>query len=259
MRVIVTGASGFIGAPLVRILRERGFDVHPVSLRSPDWKASLRELRPDMCFHLAWIARGPYLHSPENLSCLALSLELLRELPEGAHFVGAGTCFELPWAPTTLYATCKKALREVAERTGRPVSWARIFYQYGPGEDEQRLVPTVIRSLLQGRRAKLSEGSQARDFLYVDDVARAIARAEPGITEIGAGHAVSVRDVVMRIASIIGRPDLLEFGAPTSEPPLIVADSARLRATGWTPTVGLDEGLRRTIDWWRQQAQDRTC
>ncbi|MBI2932232.1 MAG: NAD(P)-dependent oxidoreductase [Planctomycetes bacterium] len=248
----MTGGSGFIGAPLVRVLRERGWDVHSVSLRSPDWRARVRDLRPEVCYHLAWVARGRYLVSPENLPCLSLSLELLRELPEGTRFVGAGTCYELPWAPPTLYATCKNALREVAERTGRPVSWARIFYQYGPGEDSARLVPTVIRSLLEGKTAKLSEGSQVRDFLYVDDVARAIAAVEPGITEIGSGEGVSVREIALRIAKLLGRPDLLEFGAPTSEPLRIVADSGRLRATGWTPAVGLDEGLARTIEWWRR-------
>ena len=183
----------------------------------------------------------------------------------------AGTCFEFdtslgrlredsPTKPTTLYAQCKDELRREVER--RPDSaWVRFFYQYGPGEDERRLLPSVIRSLLRGEEAKVSPGGQARDFLHVEDVASAVcAVAESSLTgcvNVGAGEAPTVKEILSTIGAQVGRPELLRFGAVPyyeGEPMLIVADNAKLRSTGWSRRWNLEEGLRHAVEWWRARA-----
>jgi nucleoside-diphosphate-sugar epimerase len=282
MRVLLTGATGFIGSHVARELLRRGHEVHatvrPASdrrrirdieprLRIHEGALDLVPLEPDVAVHLAWYAvPGKYLEAPENLECLAASRRLLAALRGRAVF--AGTCFEFdtrlgtlredsPTLPTTLYARCKDELRR--EVVARPNSaWVRFFYQYGPWEDERRLVPSVIRSVLRGEPAKVSPGEQRRDFLHVEDVASAVcAVAESrleGAVNIGSGRAPAVKEIVTRIGELGGRPDLVRLGAVSyypGEPMLIVADNARLRSTGWTPAYDLERGLRHAFEWWK--------
>ncbi len=254
MRVVVTGATGFIGSALTTVLHERGDVVVPLSLRDPAWRDVLREARPEACFHLAWTARGDYLQSPENLECLAASCALVRALEPGTRLVVAGTCAEQAWAKPTLYATCKRSLREVIGHLPIQWTWAQLYWLYGPHEDERRVIPTVVRAALQGVPARLSAGTHRRDYLYVDDAARALASLGPGVHEVGSGDAIAVRDLAMRAAAAAGRSDMIEFGAITDDIPEVRAASSCLATLGLAPTT-LDEGLRRTVAWWRERAR----
>lgn len=282
MKVLLTGATGFIGSHVARVLLQGGHEVHAVVRPTSDRRriADIERaltihtgemdhvpLAPDVLIHLAWYAvHGRYLTAPENRDCLAASLRLLRRA--ACRVVFAGTCFEFdtslgrlsedsPTKPTTLYAESKDTLgREVRGRDN--AAWVRFFYQYGPWEDERRLVPSIIRALRRGEPAKLSPGDQRRDFLHVEDVAAAVcAIATSGLTgsaNIGSGEAPSVKEIALTIAALAGRPDLLRFGEipyGPGEPMLIVADNAKLRSTGWAPRYSLEEGLRRTLAWWR--------
>ena len=284
MKVLLTGVTGFIGSHVARELLRRGHEVHATVRDGADRRriADLDALRlhpggidtipvrPDVAISLAWIATpGKYLTAPENRDCLEATRRLLASLECRA--VVAGTCFEFdtslgrlredsPTKPTTLYAQCKDELRREVER--RPDSaWVRFFYQYGPWEDERRLVPTVIRSLLRGQEARVSPGGQGRDFLHVEDVASAVASvAESGLTgcvNVGAGEAPTVKELVSTIGALTGRPELVRYGAVPyyeGEPMLIVADNAKLRSSGWTRKWSMTEGLRHTVEWWRARA-----
>jgi nucleoside-diphosphate-sugar epimerase len=190
----------------------------------------------------------------------------------------AGSCAEYEWAegvlseegtplvPATYYGTSKNALREVAEgfaaRRGVSFSWGRIFFVYGPHEHPDRLVSSLARALVRGEPAPTSEGSQRRDFLYAGDVADAFVSlldsAVEGAVNIASGAAVPVRDIVAAIAAAAGRPDLVRWGAlpqRPGDPPLLEANVRRLREeVGWRPAVPLDEGIARTVEWWKANA-----
>jgi nucleoside-diphosphate-sugar epimerase len=134
----------------------------------------------------------------------------------------------------------------------------RFFYQYGPWEDERRLVPAVMLGQLRGQPSKVSTGDQRYDYLHVEDVASAVcAVAESRLTgsvNIGSGVAPSVREIVTEITGFGGRPELIQWGAypmKPGEPSLIQCDNAKLRSTGWAPKHSLAEGLWRTFEWWR--------
>lgn len=241
--------------------------------------AALEAARPDLCFHLAWYAEpGEYLHSPRNLDMLAASVGLLRLLPAAGcrRLVAVGTCFEhdlrngmplsedSPVRPATLYATCKDALRRVllafAPAHGMSAVWARLFYLYGEFEDARRLVPAVTCALLRSEPARTTPGEQVRDFLHVEDVARALwaaGRSEvTGPVNVGSGAPVRVRDLVEAIARSVGRPDLLQIGAlpyAKDDPPVVYARPERLEQVGWRPSVDLTRGIERTVAWWRQR------
>jgi nucleoside-diphosphate-sugar epimerase len=245
-------------------------------LGSPDLPGRLADGRPEAAVHLAWYAMpGRYLDAVENLESLENSLRLVRALAAVScrRFVGVGTCLEYalgtapvsessPTGPTRLYAAAKLALATVLDVlrgvTGMSTAWARLFYVYGPAEDERRLVPLVLRAVLAGKRAPVSTGDQVRDYLHVDDVAAALAAialgAADGVVNVASGRAVTVREIVLAASRAAGRPDVVDLGAlprDLREPPYVVADVSRLRDVfGFTPRIGLEEGLSLTAAWW---------
>jgi nucleoside-diphosphate-sugar epimerase len=211
VRVLVTGASGFIGARVARQLIVRGHEVTALSLPGDrldrlqgvdahlaacdlgDATAldrAISQARPEGCIHLAWYAvPGLYLHSEENLKSLEASIALLRRMLTARcrAIVMAGTCAEYdPEAserlredgatkPATLYAAAKLAMCLVGAQLARAgearFAWGRVFYPYGPGEDPRRALPALIRTLLAGGTFDATEGAQVRDYVHVDDVA----------------------------------------------------------------------------------------
>jgi len=212
-RVLLTGASGFVGSPCVGLLREHGFEVHAVSggrrplgagahvtwqgdLLDPNFVALLIEQSaPTHLLHLAWYAvPGAFWNADENLAWAGASLDLLRRFVSrgGQRVVVAGSCAEYDWRhgycveeltptqPTTLYGSCKNAVWEVLRRhaAGHSCSaaWARLFFAFGPGEQRGRLVPDVIEALRAGGEAHCTAGTQLRDFLHVRDVASALVQ-----------------------------------------------------------------------------------
>ena len=143
---------------------------------------------------------------------------------------------------------------------GTPVAIAQTFMVYGPGQsDLTKLVPYVTTSLLRGEEARLSSGTRRVDWVYVEDVARGFlaAAVAPGLDgqtfELGTGVATPLRSVAETIARIIGHAGRLALGAMPDRPleQERVADVERThRLTGWRPAVTLEDGLRRTVQWY---------
>ncbi len=238
---------------------------------------ALQEIRPELVIHCGWyVTPGKYLTSEANFDFVEASVRLARQLGGLGcrRFVGLGTCFEYdtsvgylaessPTRSASPYAASKLALQLLLEQvgalSGMETAWARIFYQYGPFEQAQRLVPSIIQSLLAGREARSTGGEQIRDFLHIADVGSAVwAIAQSSLTgpvNVGSGRPVAVRDIVTTIGAILDRSDLLALGAIPYSPsdPWFVCANNRLLVdqTGWAPRYGLEEGLRQTIAWWQ--------
>jgi nucleoside-diphosphate-sugar epimerase len=241
----------------------------------------LASLKPDVVLHLAWFAEpGVYVNSMQNLDVLTGSLRLAALAARSGckYFMGVGTCFEYdlsygylsentPVKPQSIYAGSKLAFKTVLDQLGRKTgietAWVRLFYQYGAYEDKRRVVPAVITALLQQQTQKLTSGEQVRDYLHVEDVASAIAaifrKRVTGEVNVGSGNPITIRDLTMKIGTLLGRTDLLEYGAiPNNpdDPRFVCANNRRLvEQTGWKPHYELEEGLRQTIHWWQKQIQ----
>jgi nucleoside-diphosphate-sugar epimerase len=298
-KVLVTGASGFIGRNSLDLLLARGFEVHAVCrhegvtlpsgvvrhiadlLQPAQLDPLLRSAQPTHLLHLAWYAEpATYRHAPENFRWVGASMELLQAFRSagGQRAVLAGTCAEYDWSqghclerrtptrPQSVYATCKHALHLLAESyaatTGLSLAWARMFYLFGPGEHASRLVPSVIRSLLQDGEALCSDPAKQRDFLHVEDAAAAFVAlldsAVDGAVNIASGRPVTLQALADEIIGLTGGAGRVRFGAmPAAEgdPLTLTADVSRLRdEVGWRPRYNLRSGLEQTIGWWRARA-----
>jgi nucleoside-diphosphate-sugar epimerase len=246
--------------------------------------ALLERVVPTHLLHFAWIATpGVYWQSEDNFRWLAASEHLLRRFHAqgGVRVVMAGSCVEYDWSKGGVceersspmadaamrlspYATAKialqKSLAEFAGREHLSAAWGRIFFQYGPYEHPDRLVPSVVRHLLANQEALCTHGRQIRSFLHVADVGAAFASVLDseiqGPVNIGSDERIALADLIERIARQIGRPDLIRLGArstATEEPPLLVPDIHRLRdEVPWQPRFTLSAGLTDTIAWWRK-------
>jgi CDP-glucose 4,6-dehydratase len=149
---------------------------------------------------------------------------------------------------------------------GLPVATTRFANIYGGGDrNPSRLIPEAIAAALAGRAPVIrSDGTPERDFLYVEDAVSAylaIADALPGgasgeAFNAGGDAPHAVGEVVALVCSLAGTdvaPDVRGTGTPDGEIDRQYVDSTKLRElTGWRPQVGLEEGLRRTIAWYRR-------
>ena len=304
-RIIVTGATGFIGRQTLRPLVDAGFAVHAISskprplddggktgvtwhchdiLADRAFDPLFAEIQATHLLHLAWYAEpGRYWTSLVNLDWVAASLDLVTSFGKhgGQRIVGAGSCAEYDWRygycsefvtptnPATLYGVSKDALWRLIEGMSGQLrlssAWGRVFFLYGPHEHPNRLVSSVIASLLRNEAALCTSGEQVRDFLHVHDVGRAftalVESDVSGPVNIGSGEPVRVKDIVQEIGRQMGADRLLHLGAKrlsAAEPSLLVADNRRLaHEVDWQPSYNLEQGLAETIRWWQQQEDSR--
>jgi len=242
--------------PVVRRGRELSFQNQPNVVRvisSPDifqenadwWAKQVKGV--DVVIHSAWYAEpGEYLQSSKNMDCLIGSLNLAKgaTIAGVKRFVGIGTCFEYdlstgvlskdtPLNPLTPYAAAKAGLylglSQWLPKQAIEFVWCRLFYLYGEGEDERRLVPYLHKQLARGEEVELTSGKQIRDFLNVAEAARVIAEValgkQRGPINVCSGVPITVRQLAEQIADSYGRRDLLKFGVRQDylvDPPCIL-------------------------------------
>ena len=209
MKVLVTGASGYLGRHVLQRLRLRGAEVTVLGRRLPEGFEDLALVQADLLetrdftpllkqagathlLHLAWYAEyGKYWASPLNMRWVDATLRLLQAFGEtgGKHAFAAGTCAEYDWSygylredqtpmlPHGLYGTAKDATRRLATALcaaqGVSLAWGHVFYPFGPGEAPKRMLPSLIE-VFRGRAPAFGVNTSAfRGMLPVPDAAEA--------------------------------------------------------------------------------------
>jgi nucleoside-diphosphate-sugar epimerase len=282
--ILVTGATGFIGSHLVRVLRQRGEDVIPHSgTRDGDLAhAELKTVEVAHVYHLAgktfvpdsWADPGAFYRT-NVLSTINL-LQYCRLTRATMTLLSAYVYAEPPHLPISEddplgalnpYSHSKlladETARFFAKSYGIPVTVVRPFNIYGPSQPLHFLVPMLIRQAVspEYNQITVADDRPRRDFLFVDDLVDLLVavlerRDQTAVYNAGSGQSISVRELADHICKVAGtlKPLISRGDARRNEVLDTVASIERARdRLGWCPKISLDDGLFRTIEWTRAQ------
>jgi UDP-glucose 4-epimerase len=237
----------------------------------------------DVFFHLAWSGvTAEYRNDTEQISTNVVGCVRLWELARDIgckHWIGIGSQAEygpcevalkedLPAKPITAYGVAKLAsgilTAKMSEMAGIRHTWVRLLAVYGPGDDPRHLIPSVIQALRGGKKPALTRGEQQWDYLYVQDAAKALSRiaatGATGTLNLASGESIRVRDLVESIRDLVDPRLPLGLGEVPYRPDQVMhlyADISKLQSvTGWKPETSLEEGLRRTVEWFRNESMN---
>ncbi|MBA2607507.1 MAG: NAD-dependent epimerase/dehydratase family protein [Actinobacteria bacterium] len=279
IRVLVTGATGFLGTRVVDQLGAQGADVHAINGRDVNAVARLaKAVDPQRVIHLAGftdIGRS-WTHADEcfaaNVGATVALLDAVR-FTACERFVFASTADvygdapvpfreDGPVNPLSPYAQSKRAAELSCLKEGAVV--VRPFNSYGPGQPPNRVVADVILTALKGQDVQMRGGTPRREFNFGDDTAAGIVAAATvdglggEVLNLGCGRDISIRELAELILGLMGDPVKAVFGVlddrPVEVPVVVAATEKARRLLGWSPSRSLEEGLVETISWYRAQA-----
>ncbi len=277
--VLLLGGNGFIGSALAGRLKEEKATVHIVGRNDGEL---LEKALPECgtVVHLAsattpgFSARNPSLELG-NLALTLRLLELLQNQPEThlIFFSSGGTVYgnpdrlpvteDAPIAPLSNHGAGKAAQEvfcQAFRSRGHAVTILRPSNAYGPGQTLRQgfgLVRTLLEHATNDTPFKIwGDGESVRDFIYIDDIVEATTRLiklplDSGTYNIGSGMGYSINQVLGIVRTISGaRLKTIYRPARGIDVRNVVLDSTRLKALlSWTPQIGLEDGLRRTLAW----------
>ena len=264
-----------------------GVAYQPTDLAEPGAADALvRDLLPERIFHLASavdVARSLDLLADQVRVTQMAAVHVARAclVHRIGRLVHVGTCEEYgngpaPFretqdpCPVSPYSAAKVAatafVRMLCTSFGLRAVVVRPFLTYGPGQESNLLIPSLIRSALAGRDFPMTAGEQTREFNYVEDIVDGIVRAAdaPGVeglvVNLGCAEPRRIRDVAQLVLALMGNPVRAALGQLPYRPGEtweFYCDNRRARELlGWSPRVTLEDGLLRTIAWYRAQHQE---
>lgn len=279
---IVTGANGFIGSHLTKALQARSIEViplHHTDLLFPNTlQKQLKELQPAYIFHLAAYGNHGQQHDIDktiqaNILGTYHLLSASVGIPYKA-FVNFGTSSEYGkkdapmWEgsvlePDTFYAATKAAAthlaRVFAKQFDKPIVTIRPFSVYGPGEADWRFIPTVCKGIVTGKPIPVVRYPE-HDWIYIDDfisgVLFAMTNPEVELLNIGTGKAYANDEILNTLSYIADKAIITNEDAYKEQPhhsSIWIADNWKLTKLGWRQTVKLEEGLKRTWEYYSKK------
>ena len=210
---MVTGASGFIGKPIVNKLLMMGCEVLAIGREIPaqqkldslhwlkanfssaeTYQTEINAFKPEVLIHLAWQDIPDYSleKSILNLNQSLSFISFIAEIKSCKKILIAGSCWEYGKMygeclntdivnPTNFFAISKYSLYLLSEVIAKQkfikLGWFRLFFVYGPGQRSESLIPSILNNLKKGQLPNIRTPINANDFVYVDDVADAFSKA----------------------------------------------------------------------------------
>ncbi len=295
MKILVTGVTGFVGANVARALIKSGHRVGAICRRENwriedicdkleilnaditnkrELENVIRKSSPDFIYHLAAYGCYPRRQTDfwEMVCTNIMGTANLAEASGGIPIINTGSSSEygMKWAPmkeddlcapNNDYGLTKLCQTLYCQKMGIPT--LRLFSVYGPWEDSGRLISAIMLAKISGSGLKLREN--VRDYVYAGDIAGAFlctsekySEARGKVFNVGSGKQRGVKDILLIIDNIDNKKLKIEwdFNSSQKEPSSWVADMDRTTSElGWTPSITLEDGLRRTYEWWKQNGE----
>lgn len=240
-------------------------------------RSLLEKSRPTHVLHLAWfVDHGNFWESIRNVDSMAMTVRLFEEFERfgGKRFLGVGTCAEYDWSlegpfsenspvrPSTFYGKVKvetcELLSFLANRKNLSFAWGRLFYLFGPGEPNGKLIPSILNADRYGRSISLNaKDPTLKDFIYVKDVAGALCACllsdVNGPINIGTGSGYTVEEIVDLTCRSLGRRLSVEWASTKSKlcckGPLVANNSKLVDEIGFTPAFTTEKAV---VDYLKQ-------
>ena len=288
MKILVIG-NGFIATSIIQKLEYDGHELLVYSrtiskkihseqvigdifnfedfLKTLSWK-------PQIVIHTAWITTpGVYKNDPSNHKYALFTADLAASLTriDVEHLIILGTCAEYghqygpstagvtKLSPSILYAQQKveafNAARKFLEKSKVRMTWARIFYPYGPNQDQKRLIPHLIQSLKNGDPILLTDTSSIHDWITTRDIASAISwvieNEVPLEIDVGTSFGFTNLELLTTLAELLEKTDQLDHRNSHSfglNEVFIAGRDSPLFKSGWLPSDSLSDGLKLVLD-----------
>jgi len=260
-KLLVTGASGFIGSNTIQSLQKLDLEIHAATIDEvPDegdikWfkcnllndheiEENISRIAPDILLHLAWATEPGQYNMASNFEWFTASVKLIDWFRRigGKRIIIMGSGIEYDWSygvcheyktplkSHTLYGQCKSLLFQYlslySQKYDLSYAWPRVFFTFGPNENPKRLVPYVITQLLNDQWAVIQSGDLLRDYIYVKDIGLIITeliKSEfTGPVNIGTGMPMKIRDIEHRIGRALEKQDLIQFESNEQNPYRVV-------------------------------------
>lgn len=258
-------------------------DIHCIEadLRNLDALKQINDIKPQYVFHCAAYNHvgDSFLQVQESLNANSLGTANLMECYRGYErfvYISSSEVYglqtQVPFTesetpfPTSPYAVGKYSGELYAQMHRHvynlPVVVLRPFNTFGPYQSPRAVIAEIIIKCLRGETIKTTEGKQTRDFNYVENMVDGILMAathdkvHPETINLGSGEEITIREFVQKVHQLTGSKSKLEIGALPYRPTEIwrmSADNRKAAALlGWKPQVSFEEGLKRTVEWYRK-------
>ena len=298
IKLLVIGGTGFIGHHLLKEAKIKGWIVSSLSLREPivsrkisDVKYFFNDLNHEINIknifsenfdyivnlsgyinHISFFEGGDNVIS-EHFDNVRNIVKVINR-DDLKCFINIGSSDEYGGStspqnenlreqcisPYSFGKTASTHFLEMLSRTESfPCCTLRLFLTYGPGQNDNRFIPQVIKGCIENKNFPTSLGEQLRDFCYVDDVVNAIIIALKSkivlgnIYNLASGKPISIRHIIERIQLKIksGKPEFGKLPYRNGENMELYADTTKIKNDlNWVPKISLEEGIEKTIRWY---------
>ena len=295
VKILITGAAGFIGANLTRklikteneiniLIKETSnlwrisdvvsnCNVHKINMtKVEDVRNVVKKINPELVYHCA--GHGIYPSQKNSAEIFSTNIlgtfNLLNALNENNNLhrlVNLGSFFEYLTNPTDPYTISKITQTKLAEHFFKekklPIITLRLFTPYGKFDSPGRLICDLMIALIRNKPLEIFSKYTKRDFIHIDDVITAleIASQQPDITgeiiDIGTGNEISVEEIVSMSNQLSDNELVINWNDTKQRevdilPENIFLGRQQTQKLNWNPSTSLEDGLQRTIEWYKQ-------
>jgi nucleoside-diphosphate-sugar epimerase len=275
VKILVTGANGFIGSNIVKKLSLE----HEVYSIYKDYN-SIFDLSPDIIIHCGWFGGNSYLDINnmnqfyENIDKGIQLLEIIKKIPKKVKFIGFGSFAEFgsientvdentQESPSDLYGLSKYAFKMYSEMICKQNDidwmWIRPCYIYGPGDASTRLIPTIINKFLNNQEVILDGCNKTIDYIYIDDFIEMIYRlikkdGVTGVYNLCSGKKYNLKEIINQVYFFTNSKSNIIFDNTINRnsSKYICGDNKKIvNLINYSPKIDLENGLIKTINYYK--------